>query len=173
MDVRKLELEDLYIIEEKPLKVRIGTKYLLIKPLALRDADKFETMFAGLLIKWSTYLSNISILDYTGLSDTKKVGTFSFLWKRLLKKDKRFLVDMCKLICKPYKFPVHYFRKHATYATVTQCYLATQLLNYDAVKKNITYLFQRANIVQQSSTLLSTSQKTSGGAKTIRLVPRY
>ena len=173
MDINNLKLDDLYIIEEKPLKVKLGKKYLLIKPLSLRQADKFEMMLADLLIKWNNYLENISILDYGDLHNIPKLEAFSFSWKRKLKKDKRFLNDIIDLICKPYKFPVKYFKKYATYETVTQCFLATQLINYDAVKKNIQFLIIRASIVQQSPASLSSLLKNLDGQKNMSLTPRY
>jgi len=173
MNIGNLELEDLYIIEEKPLRVKIGKKYLYVKPLPLRKVDKFEMMLADLLIKWSNYLRNIEILDYGGLHNIPKIEAFSFSWKRKLKKDKRFLNDVIKLICKPYKFPIRYFKKHATYDVVTQCFLATQLLNYDAVKKNIQYLITRASIIQRSPPSLSSLLKNSDGPRKQHLTPRY
>ncbi|MHA1290716.1 MAG: hypothetical protein ACTSPB_25305 [Candidatus Thorarchaeota archaeon] len=173
LHVGNLKLEDLYIIEEKPLRVKVGERYLLIKPLPLRQVDKFEMQLADLLLKWSKYLEDIQILDYSGLHTLPRIEAFSTAWKRLLKKDKKFLRDVCKLICKPYKFSVRYFMKHATYDTVTQCFLATQLLNYDAVKKNIQFLLTKAHIIQQSPALLATLRGSSGGVKKKRLTPRY
>lgn len=173
VDVRRLELEDLYIIEERPLRVKIGRRLLFISPLPLRRVDKFERMFADLLIKWRKYIGNIEILDYTKLKDGESVDAFSFLWKRLLKKEKKFLLDVCKLICEPYKFSVHYFMKRATYDVVIQCFLASQLINYDSVKKNIQFLLLRAGMLQAKQSSLATLQESTDGQKKKRLTPRY
>jgi hypothetical protein len=173
VDVRKLELEDLYIIEERPLRVKIGRRLLFISPLPLRKVDKFEKMFADLLIKWRKYIGNIEILDYTKLKSSESVEAFAFLWKRLLKKEKKFLIDVCKLICEPYRFSVHYFMKRATYDVVTQCYLASQLINYDSVKKNIQFLLVRAGMLQAKQPLLATLQENMDGQKRRHLTPRY
>jgi len=173
LHVGNLKLEDLYIIEEKPLRVKVGERYLLIKPLPLRQVDRFEMMLADLLLRWAGYLEGIQILDYSGLHNLERTKAFGLMWKRLLKKNKEFLKDVCKLICKPYGFSVRYFMKHATYDVVTQCFLATQLLNYDAIKKNIQFLLTRAHIIQQSPAFLSTLLGSTDGVKKKRLTPRY
>jgi hypothetical protein len=173
MNVSKLKLEDLYIIEEKPLRVRIGKRELFVKSLPLKEVDKFENRLADLLIRWRNHLQDIDILNYADLHNLKKIHTFTFLWKRKLKSNQRFLKDVCRLICKPYRFSVRYFMRHATYETVTQCFLATQLINYDAVKKNLDWLIIRAGIIQASPTLLTTSVESGDGQKSKHLTPRF
>jgi len=173
MDISNLKYNDLDILEEKPLRVRIGRRWLLIRQLPLREADRFEISLADFLIRWSAEMKGIKILDYGDLKSNDEVKAFSFQWRRLLKSNKRLLDDVIKLICKPHGFSRRYFRKHATYDLVTQCFLASQLLNYEAVKKNIEFLLKRAHIIQQSPTSLISSQERTDGAATKRLKPRY
>lgn len=173
MDVKNLKYSDLEIIEERPIRIKVGRRSLLIKPLPLRKVDEFEIMLANLLLNWRLHLQGISILDYNSLKDDISVYEFSELWLKALKSSKLFTKDVLKLICKPYGFSWRYFRKHATYEIMTQGFLATQLLNYEAVKKNVKFLLTRASTIQQSSTSPITSEEPSDGQKNGHLKPRY
>jgi len=175
------EIDEVTILEEAPVKVRVGDRYVYIRQLTVREYFWLIKTITKMWLRYSAEFVSIYKLYTETLTEKDRWKNLSNYLVTILKVD-AFRRDLMKLLNKVFPgvgrhlpFMPSYLEKHATPNTIMQLLFGLYQFNIVDLKKNLTTLLESTELKETlvSSNLKSSSKENSTGKKDSSIKPRF
>lgn len=175
------EIDEVTILEEAPVKVRVGERFVLIKQLTVREYFWVSKAILKMYLRYSAEFIAIYKLYNEAKNEKDRLKSLSTYLITVIKIN-GFRKELIKLLNKIFPevglhlpFTASYLERHATPNTIMQLLFGLYQFNVVDLKKNLQTLLDSTELRETlvSANLKSSSKENSTGPKDSSIKPRF